>query len=273
VNNDSPQKALLVVFTVALVCSVLVSIATVFLKPLQLQNQLVERSRNIVTLTGLTERGEVLSDDDILEIVEQQLDIRVVNIDTGEFEPTMEPAEFDERAAVNDPERSVAIPVAEDLASLGRRASYAIVYLVWAGDELQRVIMPIHGQGMWSTLYGYLALEADLNTIGAVTFYEQAETAGLGDQILRPDWQAQWRGRRLYDAQGNFRFRISAGTVPEGSTMAQYEVDALTGATVTASAVTRLIAYWFGPNGYGNFLDDLKAQPPVRMVAATGASL
>jgi len=147
VNNDSPQKAILVVFLVALVCATLVSVAAVVLKPIQLRNQLVERSRNIVALTGLVESGAVLTDDEILEIIEQQLDIRVLNIDTGKFEPDIDPADFDERAAVNDPEKSVAIPAGEDLANIGRRSNYAVVYLVWDGDELQRVIMPIHGQG------------------------------------------------------------------------------------------------------------------------------
>jgi Na+-transporting NADH:ubiquinone oxidoreductase subunit C len=269
VNNDSPQKALLVVFLVALVCSVLVSVAAITLKPKQLRNQLIERSRNIISLTGLVPVGAALSDDQILEAVEQ-LDIRVVNIDTGEFDASIDPAEFDARAVVNDPDLSIAIPPADDVAKLGRRTHHAVVYLVWDDNELSRVILPIHGQGMWSTLYGYLALEADLNTIAAVSFYEQTETAGLGDQIQRPDWQAQWGGRQLFDSQSNLRFRVAAGAVEEGSTAARHQVDALTGASVTADAVTQLVAYWFGPNGYTSFLDKLHSQPPVRAVAERG---
>jgi Na+-transporting NADH:ubiquinone oxidoreductase subunit C len=270
VNNDSPQKALLVVFLVALVCSVLVSVAAISLKPIQMRNQLVERSRNIVLLTGLVPAGVVLSDDEILAAVEQ-LDIRVVNIDTGEFDTTIDPAKFDARAAINNPELSTAILPADDAAKLGRRARYAIVYLVWDDSELDRIILPIHGQGMWSTLYGYLALEADLNTIGAVSFYEQTETAGLGDQIQRPDWQAQWQGRQLFDNQGNLRFRVATGAVEPGSTAARYQVDALTGASVTGDAVTRLVAYWFGPHGYAEFLSGLDRQPPIRVAAERGA--
>jgi len=269
VNNDSPQKALLVVFLVALVCSVLVSVAAIMLKPKQMLNQLVERSRNIVSLTGLVPAGTILSDDQILAAIEQ-LDIRVVNIDTGAFDPAIDPAEFDARAAINDPDLSIAIPAADDLAKLGRRARHAVVYLVWGDDELQRVILPIHGQGMWSTLYGYLALEADLNTIAAVSFYEQTETAGLGDQIQRPDWQAQWGGRRLFDSGGNLRFRVASGVVAAGSAAARHQVDALTGASVTGDAVTQLVAYWFGPNGYANFLGGLRSQPPVRAAAERG---
>jgi Na+-transporting NADH:ubiquinone oxidoreductase subunit C len=269
VNNDSPQKALLVVFAVALVCSVLVSIAAITLKPVQMRNQLVERSRNIVSLTGLVPVGATLSDDQILETIEQ-LDIRVVDVDTGEFDASIDPAEFDARAAVNNPDLSIAIPPADDAAKLSRRARHAVVYLVWDDDELSRVILPIHGQGMWSTLYGYLALEADLNTIAAVSFYEQTETAGLGDQIQRPDWQAQWQGRQLFDRGGNLRFRVASGVVEAGSPAARHQVDGLTGASVTGDAVTRLVAYWFGPNGYENFLRGLQRQPPVRTATQRG---
>ena len=268
-NNDSPQKALLVVFLVALVCSVLVSVAAITLKPKQLRNQLVERSRNIISLTGLVPVGTTLSNDEILTAVEQ-LDIRVVDIDTGEFDASIDPAEFDARAVVNDPDLSITIPPTDDVAKLSRRARHAVIYLVWDGNELSRIILPIHGQGMWSTLYGYLALEADLNTIAAVSFYEQTETAGLGDQIQRPDWQAQWTGRQLFDSQGNFRFRVAAGAVEAGSTAARHQVDGLTGASVTADAVTQLVAYWFGSNGYANFLGRLQQQPPARAAAERG---
>jgi Na+-transporting NADH:ubiquinone oxidoreductase subunit C len=265
VNNDSPQKALLVVFLVALVCSILVSLAAITLKPLQLRNQLVERSRNIIALTGLLPGDAKLSDEQILAALEQ-LDIRVVNIDSGEFDATIDPVGFDARAAVGDPELGVAIPADADAARLGRRARYAVVYLVWDGDALSRVIVPVHGQGMWSMLYGYLALEADLNTIAAVSFYEQTETAGLGDQIQRPDWQAQWTGRQLFDSRGSLRFRVASGVVEVGAPAARYEVDGLTGASVTADAVTRLIAYWFGAHGYANLLDRLRDNPPERVM-------
>lgn len=271
-NNDSPQKALLVVFLVALVCSILVSAASVMLKPIQQRNQLVERSRNVVALTGLVEAGAVLPNDEILAAIDQ-LDIRVLNIDSGEFATDIAAAEFDARAAVNDPERSIAIPADKDVASLGRRSSYEVIYIVWQDGELSRVILPIVGQGMWSTLRGYIALESDLNTIAAISFYEQAETAGLGDQIQRPDWQAQWQGRKLFDNRGEFRFRVGPGTVDPASSAAVHRVDALSGATVTGDAVTRIITYWFGPNGYRSFLNNLAAHPPVKTATAEGAPL
>ena len=268
-NNESPQKALVVVFSIALVCSILVSVAAVSLRPIQIRNQLVERSRNIVALSGLVDPGEDLSADEILAAV-TQLDARVIDIDTGEFEDSLDANEFDPRAAVNDPELGTAIHDDQDGANLGRRSRYEIVHLVWEGDELLRIILPIVGQGMWSTLYGFIALEADLNTIAAVSFYEQAETAGLGDQITHASWQATWQGRELFGSDGSIRFRVATGPVEAGSAAARYQVDALTGASVTAMGVTSLIDYWFGPHGYQAFLNNLENNPPVRPVAPRG---
>jgi Na+-transporting NADH:ubiquinone oxidoreductase subunit C len=236
------------------------------LRPIQERNQLIERSRNIVQLSGLVEPGQKLSDDEILAAVEQ-LDTRVIDIDSGIFVTHIDPVSFNSRAAVNDPELSVAIPANLDLANIGRRSRYEVIYIAWDGNNVGRVILPIVGQGMWSTLRGFIALENDLNTIGAATFYEQAETAGLGDQITRPDWQAQWQGRKVYGSNGDVRFRVAASVVAPGSAAERYEVDALTGASVTANAVTRLVAYWFGPHGYVAFLDQLRENPPTRVEA------
>lgn len=263
-NTDNPRTAFLVVVMVALVCSVLVSGAAIGLRPIQERNALIDRSRNIVALSGLVEPGESLSGEEVLAALER-MDTRVLNIESGEFEASMDPAEVDSRAAVLDPELSVAIPPEQDLARLGRRPRYEIVYVVWNGDEVERVILPISGQGMWSTLYGFIALENDLNTIAAATFYEQAETAGLGDQITDPGWLAGWQGKALFGSDGRFQFRISAGPVESGSAAAAHEVDAISGATVTGNSVTRLVEYWFGPHGYGPFLENLRNEAPVRL--------
>ncbi len=268
-NTDNPRTAFLIVVVVALVCSVLVSGAAIGLRPIQQRNALVERSRHIVALSGLVDPGQALSGAEILEAVEQ-MDQRVLDIETGEFDDSIEPALFDPRAAALDPELGVAIAPDQDLARLGRRSRYEIVYVVWDGDGIKRVILPIVGQGMWSTMYGFIALEDDLNTIGAATFYEQGETAGLGDKITDSDWLATWQGKALFGSDGRFRFRVAAGPVDPGSAAAAHEVDAISGATVTGSSVTRLVQYWFGPNGYGPFLENLENDAPERRTDQAG---
>jgi len=267
VNRDSPLRALLVVLVTAVVCSSIVSASVVLLRPIQLNNQLLERSRDIVQLTGLLSRPGpgvgVFSDEELLGLF-KSLDARVVNIDHAEFDADFDPYTFDARKAAGDPELGIAIPPGEDRAKLGRRSRYAPVYLVWQGDTLERIILPINGAGMWSMIYGYLSLEADLNTVAGATFYEQNETPGLGDQITQDYWQEQWKGKRLYDHTGALLFHVAEGPVAPGSAGAAYQVDALTGATVTANAVTALVQYWFGPSGYGPLLERLRRQPPQR---------
>jgi len=263
VNRDSPQKAILVVLLTALVCSSLVSAAVVVLRPIQLNNQLLERSRNIMQLTGLLAEGESPDDEEMLGLF-RSLDRRIVYIDGASFDSSIDPDSFDQRRAVNDPELGADIPSGLDRASLGRRSRHAPAYIVWRDQELDRLILAVRGAGMWSMLHGFIALEADLNTIAAMTFYEQNETPGLGDQITRPDWLAQWAGRRIYDSRGEVRFGVSDRMVDSSSALALHQVDALTGATVTADAVTALIGYWFGEHGYREFLEELRKEPPQK---------
>jgi len=261
VSKDSPKNALLVVLVTALVCSSLVSAAVVLLRPIQLNNQLLEQSRNIMLLTGLLVEGDELDDDEMLELY-KSVDRRIINISDAVFDETIDPNTFNKRKAVNDSELGVQIPAGMDLASLGRRSRFAPVYM--------GVILPVRGAGMWSMLYGYIALDSDLNTIAGMTFYEQNETPGLGDQITHGHWLEQWQGRRVYDDQGQLRFRVSEGAVADGSATSGFEVDAISGATVTGNAVTGMMHYWFGPHGYQDFLTALREQPPERPSEGSG---
>jgi len=269
-SKDSPKKAVLVVVLTALVCSSLVSAAVVMLRPIQLNNQLLQQSRNIMQLTGLLAAGEELDDEATLGLY-KTLDRRIVNIDEARFDEAIDTNTFNQRRAAGDPELGTAVPSAMDRASLGRRSRFAPAYMVWKGTELERIILPVRGAGMWSMLYGYIALESDLNTIAGMTFYEQNETPGLGDQITHEHWLEQWQGKLIFDVQGNPWFSVnSEGTVQPGTETAKYQVDALTGATVTGNAVTGMVHYWFGPHGYQPFLEQLREQPPERQAEDSG---
>jgi Na+-transporting NADH:ubiquinone oxidoreductase subunit C len=262
-RRDGNAKAFLVVLLVASVCSALVAASVVVLRPIQLNNQLLERSRNIMQLTGMLEQGETLQNDEMLALF-KQLDARVVDIDAGVFDEGLDADTFDQRRAATRLDTSTEIPSDLDMARLGRRSKHATVYLVWQDAEIERIILPMHGAGMWSTLYGLIALESDLNTIAAATFYEQAETPGLGDAITRPDWLALWQGRQVYNKQGELAFGIGPGRIDPSSAAGQHRVDALTGATVTADSVTALVHYWLGPHGFQPFLQKLRDKPPQR---------
>ena len=257
-DNESPIKALIVVTATALVCSVLVTVAAVTLQPIQRAYQDLDRIRFIVRISGKAEAIEAMSDLEIIGAF-QSLDARIVDLDRGLFDDSRNPDTFDTRELATDPQFSSAIPADQDFASLGRRPSLVTVYLDREGNAIRRAILPVYGRGMWSTIYGYLAIDSDLNTIVDMAITEQGETPGIGDVILRPDWQAQWRGKKLYGDDGAFRFRISRDAIDPASEAAAYHVDGLAGATVTVNGVMNLMRYWFGPHGYGPFLENLSA--------------
>jgi len=230
----------------------MVSTAVFLLRPMQLAYADLERHRIVVEAAGLAPANSGLSDRAVVTLF-VDLQVRVVDLETDQFTEDVDPLRYDQRAASNDPEISVAIPEQLDLARLGRRARYVPVYLRMDGERIDRIVLPVHGQGMWSTIYGYLSLESDFNTIAGIRIYEHGETAGIGDRIQAPAWQAEWIGRRLYDNEGELRFRIARNAA------APFEVDSISGATVTAEGVGNLVRYWLGEHGYGPLLTRLRA--------------
>ncbi|MDX1500372.1 MAG: Na(+)-translocating NADH-quinone reductase subunit C [Woeseiaceae bacterium] len=251
-NRDSIRNTFMVAIGVALVCSVLVSAAAVILKPLQEQNETRYRQQIVLRVAGLYEPGA----DTAAQFA--AIDARIVELATGEYVDGMDPESFDMLAAASDLTTSVTIPPVEDVASLKRRAKYAPVYLVREGDALEQIILPVYGPGLWSTMYGYLSVAPDGRTIRGLRFYEHAETPGLGDQVEKDAWLAQWEGKLLYGAAGEVWIEVVRGQAPAGDA-GRYQVDGMSGATLTGNGVTNLLRYWAGPHGYGPYLETFSA--------------
>ena len=255
-SRDSVSNTLMVAINVSLVCSLLVAGAAVLLKPKQLQNETEYRQRIILDVAGLAQPGTDPA------VAFAAIDARMVELSTGDYVDSPAVEGFDPDAAASDPELGVRIPEESDIASIRRRARFAPVYLVRSGDAIEQIILPVYGSGLWSTLYGYLALEPDGNTILGMRFYRHAETPGLGDQIDKPAWRAKWRGKRLLDADGEPRIEVIRGAVAEAAPGVMddstYQVDGLAGATLTGRGVTNLIHYWVGPQGFGPYLAKLR---------------
>jgi len=239
--NDSPVKTLAVALLVALAAAFVVSTASVLLRPLQEANRERERQAQITALVTAA-IGDV-----------GPLRARIVDLATGAFAPDIDPVTFDQRKAARDPAQSVAIPAADDIAGIGRRATHARVFLRETGGRPDLIVLPVHGQGYQSMLYGYLALRGDFNTVAALSFYEQGDTPGLGSRITERAWQAGWRDKKIADDAGAVKIAVARGK-GEGP----YEVDGITGATRTGQGVTNLVRYWLGPHGFGRLLDRLR---------------
>lgn len=248
-KRDSIANTFVVAVGVSLVCSVLVSTAAVVLKPRQERNQTLYRQQVVLEVAGLYRPG-----DDVAELFDA-IDVRLVDLASGDYTNAFTAGDFDPVEAAKDSELGVAIPAALDVAGIGRRAIYAPVYIVDGGASGRQIILPVYGRGLWSTLYGYVAVAPDGNTVRALQFYEHAETPGLGDQIDRPAWLAEWEDKRLRDADGEVRIEVVRGQVPDDAS--PHQVDGLSGATLTGRGVTNTLRYWAGPHGFGPYLDKL----------------
>ena len=250
-STESTGRILRVAFTLCIVCSVIVSTAAVVLKPAQEANKSLDRKRNILQAAGMLQEG--VSVDEQYSVIEE----RYVDLSTGRFtDDVMEG--YDQRSASKDPSVSRDVPLEEDIAKIGRQANVAQVYLV-RGDsgDFEKVILPVHGYGLWSTMYGFLALESDANTVTGLGFYEHGETPGLGGEIDNPRWKAMWPGKQVY-RDGEVELQLLKGTVNPASDDADWEVDGLSGATLTSRGVSNLISFWLGDDGFAPFLENLR---------------
>lgn len=253
--NETPQKMLILTVSLCFVCALIVSGSAVLLKPLQERNKAAERSKNILAVAGL-----LTSDQDVQAVFRERITPKVVDLATGEYADTIDPLGYDQRAAAKDPAQSIALSAEEDIAKIRRRAKYANVYLVEQDGRLQTVVLPVHGYGLWSTIYGFVALEGDARTIQGLSFYEHAETPGLGGEVSNPVWRAKWQGKLISDDTGKVRIEVVKGQVDQSKPDARYEVDGIAGATLTSRGVSHLMQYWLGANGFGPYLARLRTQ-------------
>jgi Na+-transporting NADH:ubiquinone oxidoreductase subunit C len=249
-KKETVGRTLLVAFVLCIVCSTVVATAAVMLKPQQQAAQERDRAINILQIAHIYDPNQPL-----LQQMEQ-VEARVVDFNTGLFSDEMTPDQvIDARKVASTPELSTDLPPAEDLAKIGRRENYGVVYLVERDGELDRVVLPIRGYGLWSTLWGYMALEADLNTVIGLGYYQHAETPGLGGEVDNPSWRAQWSGKQVYD-DGEVALRVVKGQAAANSA---HQIDGLSGATLTTRGVDNMVQFWLGPQGWGKFLKNLKA--------------
>ena len=247
-DRDSISNTLIVAIGLSLVCSVIVSSAAIVLKPVQEKNEEEFRQQIILEVAGLMEPGGNI--EELFSAIEP----RMIDLASGDYTEAVDPSTFDALVAAGDPELGIEIPDDLDIASIGRRAKYAPVYIVRKDARIDQVILPVYGKGLWSTMLGYLSLAPDGTTVKGLRFYAHAETPGLGDQIDKDAWRDQWPGKQIFDVGDEPQIRVIKGTVPADAPDSQYKIDGLSGATLTANGVTYLVQYWTGMHGFGPYL-------------------
>ncbi len=249
-QQETFSKTILVVLAVCLVCSIIVAGSAVGLRSTQLKNKEKDKQSNILAVAGLE------TDKSISEIFATNIQTRLVDLATGSFVEEVDPASYDQRKAAKNPKQSIKLTAEQNIAKINRRANLATVYLVSDdAGQLQRLILPVHGAGLWSTMYAFVAVKPDGNTIEALTYYEQGETPGLGGEVENLRWRSLWQGKTLFDAQGAPAIKVVKG---QAAAEAEHDIDGLSGATLTSVGVENTFTFWLGEQGFGPFLSKVR---------------
>ncbi len=259
--SDSFKKTLLVAFSICFIASILVSSAAVGLKPLQESNKKNDLLKNILTVGGLYKEGE-----DINKVYEKNIIPEIIELKTGnvlpkdKYDKILNTENFDIIKVAKSSKWGTEISEEKDLARIKKMPKYMIVYKVMKNNKVEKYILPIYGKGLWSTMFAFISLGKDLHTIEGLSFYEQGETPGLGGEVENPKWKKIWIGKQAFDEKGILKIRVIKRKVDKNSPEAKYEVDGLSGATLTTRGVNNLVRFWLGDNGYGTYIKKLRGE-------------
>lgn len=252
-NKETISKTITVALVLCIVCSLVVSSAAVLLKDRQNVNKRLDRYSNILSAAGLLSGTERIE-----EQFNELVTSRVVDLETGRFTDVVDVNTFDQLRSSKDSSMSIELSGDNDPAKISRRENYATVYLVEDDNGLQKIILPVRGYGLWSTLHGFLALESDTNTVAGLGFFEHGETPGLGGEVDNPRWKSLWPGKKIFQ-DGKVELTVIKGIVESGSKNEEYKIDGLAGATLTSRGVTNLVHFWLGEQGFQKFLGNLRS--------------
>jgi Na+-transporting NADH:ubiquinone oxidoreductase subunit C len=263
-SKDSIKQTIIVGLLLCIVCSVIVSSAAVILKPIQTANKVLDKKKNVLAAAGMLDAN----DQSAAKIDETfaKFSVRFVELSTGKMLTETEAETlgldantYNQRKASKDPKLSVALDGADDIAKISRLVKYAAIYMLESEGKVQSMVLPVHGYGLWGTLYGFIALEGDANTVVGLGFYEHKETPGLGAEVDNPDWKALWPGKKVYGENGKPAVKLVKGSVDHSAPASISKIDALSGATLTSQGVEHLVNFWLSDKAYGLFLKSLKS--------------
>ena len=242
---------------VCLVCALFVSASVVLLKDRQEENKVLDKQKKVLAVAGFMEEGEDLSSDTVKSLFAENIEAKIIRLEDGSYIDVVDTTKFDQRKAGKDPKSSSVAP--PNPAKVARVPNNAMIYQVVKDGKVKRLILPIEGKGLWSTLYGFLALESDARTISGITFYEHGETPGLGGEVDNPQWKSLWKNRKAFESD---QLEDPAIQVVKGAagppTEDPHRVDGLSGATITSRGVSHLVRFWLGDDGFGPYLREYK---------------
>lgn len=263
-QRDSVANTFRVAILLCLVCSVAVSVFAVGLRPTQQKKKEEFRQQNILTAAGLWTDETAAKGESAAALFKKLITPVVVDLTSDQLTDKWQPGapEIETEAALRDPGFSQLIDgsgeTGSDIAGIRRRQMFETIYEVRDGGKLKTLVLPIRGYGLWSTLWGFVAIDFSEATsdpqslkVEGLTYYKHAETPGLGGEVDNPAWKARWADKKIFDSDWSVRLEVAK------SAAGDYEVDALAGATLTSNGVSNMLSYWLGEPGYGPYLKTL----------------
>ncbi len=259
--SETVLKTIKIAAGVCIVCSILVSTTAVALKSVQEKNKKNEKLVNILSVSSIK-----FDKNKIEEVYKNKIKPVVVDMESGDIvednklDKNIKPENFDLKSIMKSNKYSKVLDKKEDIAGIRKMPRYMVVYLVKSDKGFSKIILPVFGKGLWSTMYGFIALKNDFKTIEGITFYEHGETPGLGGEVDNPRWKELWKGKLAYDDDFDLKIELIKGKVDKSSKDSIYKVDGLSGATLTTRGVNNFIRFWLGEKGYLRFLKKLKEE-------------
>jgi Na+-transporting NADH:ubiquinone oxidoreductase subunit C len=223
-NTSSNSYVLGFAVGLCVIMSAALSLTAAALKPAQAAAEEFDRQKNVLLAAGLLQPDEVRPRAELEQLYKQRVEERVLELATGATGKIAVDDFKKMKTAQQKPYRLIA--VAKD-----------------AAGKADAWVFPVSGPGLWSILFGYLALEADGKTVRGITFYKHGETPGLGGECENPEWTAKWVGKTILDDSG----QLVSITVKKGKVDAtvprekEHMVDGLSGATITSNGITAFV--------------------------------
>jgi Na+-transporting NADH:ubiquinone oxidoreductase subunit C len=253
--RDSTGYTIGFAVVVCVVCGIGVAGAAVALGERQAENKVLDQQKQVLLVAGLLQPGQAAKPEEVKALFDKNIRREVIDLKSGTPAKDVEATTFDQRRAQKDPKTSTTAPA--NAAKVFRLPNNALVYHVLKDGKTDMLILPIEGYGLWSVLYGYLALASDANTVKGITFYQHAETPGLGGEVDNPKWKGLWPGRKIFDAKGQPALTVIKGQAGPPAND-PHRIDGLSGATITSNGVTNTIKFWFSKDGFGPYLENFR---------------
>ncbi len=231
INVQSNLYTFIYASVMVIIVALALSLAFIKLKPLQEANKLKEKQQAILASIGV--RCQRDSAPALFKEYVKESFVVDANGDKIEGDPLKINLEEQYRKPIKDRE----LPV-----------------FIAQHDGKKIYVFPVYGKGLWGPIWGYIALEDDLNTIHGVVFDHKGETPGLGAEIATPKFQKQFVGKKIFDENGNFvSIAVVKGGAPKGD---PHAVDAISGGTLTSRGLQAMLHDYLGC--YVNFINKVR---------------